>query len=676
MHSILLLALIACFLAIPGIAAALAAFQPGRVSIVTRLAAAFGLGYAVTGGCAFILSSAHAFRLASFLPFWLVVSAALWVLALRRSSLREHARAIGAEIRENRFPLLLGALVVAAVVAIHLGFLSYLGGPHYVYYLNGVEIANSHGVPASTLEYGQSWPPATDKIFLDAFTAILVLFSQNPLIGPGVLLLLSVLGAALGLWASALELGIRRVGGLLPLLLLANGLIFDTNFSNAFTEYRAEDFGRAVAFCALALGVVAIREGGWLNAIVAGAVLAAASGSHLIPALVVVLALTCVGLARLLYDGSLRARLATLRSGLAVGGSAAVIGLAIRVFAGGAFGLGGASNQAAYAAIHTRFDPTAYLYLGDFPPRDPPASGLHPYLAAQDVISSFTTGGFGTYLPLWQALLLLAAALAAAVVLFLRVRTDLRIVGLVGLGIFAGIVAVSLLFDYRYHIYIDATFGLRRLGNYSSLGLILAGLALLEGLILLLERTSQPVVIAAATAPVIFLTAWLLPSGGLSHHLSHVSRERLALVNWVRTHTPCGSRFLVNQRSEGTFTALTGREAITEGMGPFLRPDKLPYVISLMLAARNFYHHPQHNQAVLRQYGISYVVVARVGEMLGYSGPEGTAHYRALSQAPFLHAVYQTRAVTVYRVQGSQIGAPSPLLSGPYLHCLTGPAHF
>ena len=52
MHSLIVLAAVACVIAVPGIAAALAAFSPGEVAIVTRTAAAFGLGYAAAGGCA------------------------------------------------------------------------------------------------------------------------------------------------------------------------------------------------------------------------------------------------------------------------------------------------------------------------------------------------------------------------------------------------------------------------------------------------------------------------------------------------------------------------------------------------------------------------------------------------------------------------------------------------
>jgi hypothetical protein len=675
MHSVLLLALAACLLAVPGIGASLAAFQPGQVSIVTRAAAAFGLGYAAAGGCAFVLSSAHAFWLAGYLPLWAAVSVVLWVIALRRASLREHGRAALAEIRAQSLPLLMGALVVIAVLAVHTGYLDYLGGPHYVYYLNGVEIANSHGVPSQTLEYGQSWRPATDKIFLDAFTGVLVLFSQNYLIGPGVLLWLSVLGCALGLWAAAWELGLRRTGGLLPLLLLANGVIFNTNMSNGFTEYRAEDFGRAVAFCALALGIVAIREGRWQTAVLAGLVLAAASGSHLIPVLVVVLALTCVGVARLLSGADWRARFVALREGIIVGGTGAVVGLAIRVFAGGTFGLNGASNQAAYAAIHTWFDPTAYLYKGLFVPRDT-RSGLHAYHPLHKVVDGLINSGLGIYLPRWQVVLVFGAAVVAAVVLFVLVKTDLRIVGLVGLGIFVGIVVVTLAFNFKYHVYIDATFGYRRLGKYSSVGLILVGLALLEGLIMLLERTPPPVLVAGAVVPVLCLTAWLAPSSALSTHLTHVSHERLKLVNWIRAHTACGARFLVNQRSEGTLTTLAGRNAISEGMGPFLRPDKMGYVTSLMLGARNFYSDPQAHQAFLRQYNITYVIVARPRKLLGYLGPEGSANLSGLDAAPFLHRVYTRQSAIVYHVTGARAPAPSTLLRGHYLHCLTGPAKF
>jgi hypothetical protein len=666
-----------CMLAVPGVAASLAFFPPGELSIVTRSAAAFGLGYAVSGGCAFVLSAMHFFRLGLFIPVWLAASALLWFIALRRSSLRDHARAIISDIHTNAIPLLLGGSVVAAVLIARYGYIYVAGGPRYVYYLNGIEIANSHGVPSATLEYGQLWPPATDKILLDAFTGVFALVSHNSVIGPGVLLWVSALGSALGLWASAWELGLRRTGGLLPLVVLGNRLVLYTTHSlnQGYINYRAEDFGRAVAFCALALGIVAIREGGWRRAVVAGIVLGAASGSHLVPVVVVVIALCSVGVAELLRDQDMRARFATLRYGVALAAIAGSAGIVIRVFAGGSFGLGGASNQSTYAAIPTSFDPTAYLYAGSFRPLDPPESS-HWYMPPRRVIENLLTQPTGIHWTGLSVLLLFAGALLAAILLFWLVPTDLRTVGVVGLGVMTGVVCAALFFAYRYHVYINATFGVRRLAPYMAVGLALIGLGVVEALLVFTDRLPVPLPALAALVPVVLLTAWMLPSTGVSPRQERLSRELLQLTTWVRTQTPCGARFLVNQRPEGTMTALTGRVDLSEGMGPFLRVNQLPYVVNLMLGARNFYASPLSNESFLRQHNISYVVVSKVTGLIGYSGPIGETDISALNAAPFLQRMLETPGVLVYKVVGAHVPPVSPLLKGPYLHCIKEPAHF
>src|SRR5215467_11236086 len=609
MHSLIGLAVVACVIAVPGIAAALAAFSPGEVAIVTRTAAAFGLGYAAVGSCAFPLAAVHAFRLSFFFPLWLVVSAVLWVVALRRARIRDQITALIADVKKNLFPLLLGAAVVAAVLIVHVRYLSLLGGPRYVYYLNGLEIANSHGVPSATLEYGQSWAPATDKIFLDAFTGVVALISNNVAAGPGVLLWVSTFGTAIGLWATAWELGIRRVGGLLPLLLLSNQLILNAGLvTSDFTDYRSEDFGRAVAFCALALGIFAIRERRTRPAIIAGLVLAAASGTHLVLVVVVAIGLVSAGLAECLRAHGTRNRLAPFQYGIILAAVGGVGGLIIRVFAGGTFGLGGASSPATYSSIHTRFDPTAYLYYGGFIQRAKGGGGW--YLPPSQIFYRMMTGG-GFHSPAWALWVIFAAAVVGAVLLFLLARDELRDAGVVGLGIFLGVIVIALAFDFHFHVYIEATFGIRRLREMTSLGLIIIALGVIEGLIALLPRHRARLAVAVSAVVVIALAAWLLPNNSLHQDLRN-SHQRTVLINWMRTQTPCDARFLVNQRTEGAITSLTGRYALLEGMGPFLRVDKLPYVVSLLLSARQFFKNPQANEAFLRQHGITYVVVSRV----------------------------------------------------------------
>jgi len=690
-HSIVLLALVTCALAVPGIGASLAVFPPGEASIVTQLAAVFGLGYAASAGCAFLLAAAHAFHFGFFIALWLTVSAVLWVAALRRGSLRDRARALGEDFAANRLWLLLGALVIVVLLVLHFKFIQMLGASRYVYYQGGTQIANTGGVPSSSLEYGQSWPPATDKIVLDAFTGVVVLLDHSPALGPGVLLWISMLGSALGLWATGWELGLRRTSVLLPLLVVNNQVLpkIGSTFyhvtvlharhirvSTDFTEYRAEDFGRAVAYCALALGIYAIRKRKWGPALAAGVVLAAATGTHLIPAAVVAIALFFVGVAELLRAGGNRARLVVLRQFAVLTSACAVVAALIRLFAGGTFGLGGASNSSGYAALHMSFDPTAYLFSGAFVPWGPStAGGGHWYYGPWHVVSHIM-GGADINWPPWAIWLLFAAVLAAAVLLFLFAEGDLRIAGIVGGGLLAALIGTALFFSYNYYrIYVDGSFGYRRLQDFAMLGLAIVALAVLEVGLAYLGRYRPGVSLTAAVAIIVVLSVLVLPASAVSGPLGQVSRERVSLIDWLDRHTPCNARFLVNQRSEGPFTVLTGRFALLEGMGPFLRVDKLPYVINLFLAARHFFEDPLSHEAFLRQHDISYVVVTGQNQLLGYSGQTGNAS-KAIRTAPFLRPVLTWHYVTVYKVRGADPPPVSPLLKGPYIHCMRSPVRF
>ncbi len=670
MSSVVLLAFLACLLAIPGIPAAVIAMPRGQVSVITRSAVTFGLGYAASAGCAFALAVAHVFRLAGFIALWLVVSAALWILACWRRSLREQVTAIVADLSENRLLLLIGAVILAVLLIIHVRYLYVLNGPRYIYYLDGAQIANSHGVPATTLEYGQSWPPATDKILLDAFTGILVLLNPGTVVGPPVLLLVATAGTSIGLWAAGWELGLRRAAVLLPVLYLGNTLVGDPAIGIAYTDYRAEDFGRAVAFCGLAAGIAAVRERGWRLAVAAGMILAAASGTHLIPVVVVVLALCLAGLAEVGLDAPMRRRSQALLRLSWVGAVAGVLGIVIRVLAGGSFGLDGAENPGSYLAAHPAFDLTAYLYGGLM---IPPYSGQAQWYGAPGRVAEFMLTG-SIDLPGWRVWLLVAMALVAAAVLVLA--RQLRQLAVVGLGIVSGTVGLAILFSVSYDTYIEQTFGIRRLATYVALGVRLLMVGLAEGLFGVLDRALPRLATVLSALAVLGAAAWLLPTAAVSAQSAFDGQQRLALVNWVRTAAPCGARFLVNQRTEGTFTELTGRLAVLEGMGPFLRTRRLPYVVQLVLSAKRFFRAPLRHEMFLVRHRISYVVVASDFQELGYQAPIGRSNLRELNRARFLRRVFSTRSIVVYQVTGVPVRAPSPLLRGPYLHCLTSPVRF
>jgi hypothetical protein len=363
-----------------------------------------------------------------------------------------------------------------------------------------------------------------------------------------------------------------------------------------------------------------------------------------------------------------------LRQGAVLGGVFVLLAVLTRLLAGGTFGLGGASNPASYRAMHLSFDPTEYLFTGRFV-RWGAAGHGHWYVPASRVVSDIMIGP-GTAWPAWGLWLLVAGSALTGVLLLLLAPADLRITGMVGAGLLAGLTGTALLFAYHYHVYVDATFGVRRLPDFATLGLAILALGLLEALLAWLSPYLRKASLALPAVMVTLLSVWVLPASAATQPLGLVSHNRIVLVNWLRTHTPCNARFLVNERTEGAFTALTGRFALLEGMGPFLRPDKLGYVISLFLAARQFFQAPLSHQAFLSQHGISYVVVVRQSQLLGYGGPTGKANMPAIRAAPFLHPVLVKPYVIVYQVQGARPPPGSPLLSGPYLHCITSRVHF
>jgi len=353
---------------------------------------------------------------------------------------------------------------------------------------------------------------------------------------------------------------------------------------------------------------------------------------------------------------------------LSAGGVSLVLAIMIRAFAGGSFGLEGAQNTAGYARTHTAFDPTAYLYGGSSVARNRALWNTRPWRVVQYMASG------SAHPPAWELWLLLGLPVVAAAVLLLR--AEYRPLAVTGFGLMAGTIAVGLLFAVHYHTYIEQTFGIRRLTSYVIIGFLLLAIGLAELGLQLLGRSAPRTCAAVALAVVVALGAWLLPSTAVSRQQSFLAQQRTRLVDWMRTATPCDARFLTNQRTEGPFTALTGRFTLTEGMGAFLRTQQLPYVVGLMLRTQRFFRSPAGDEKFLREHDISFVVVARGYQELGYAAPIGPPNYRQLAAVPFLQLVFSTRSILVYQVVGARSVPVSPLLKGPYLHCVRSRIRF
>jgi hypothetical protein len=204
------------------------------------------------------------------------------------------------------------------------------------------------------------------------------------------------------------------------------------------------------------------------------------------------------------------------------------------------------------------------------------------------------------------------------------------------------------LFSLRYHLYIPAWFGVRRLFDYSSIPFVLLALALAEGGLLASRRVRSWMAPVAGSVVVLLVAAALLADG----RAKSPDPRAVTLVqgfDWIREHTSCAARFLPNVHSEGVFEALTGRVAVLEGATPFLRPVILEPIVRLLLQARDFFHNPESHEAFLAAQGVDYVVLLAAGHV-GYREPIGTPDGAALARLPSLRQVFTNDGMTIYRV--------------------------
>jgi hypothetical protein len=668
----------AAIVLVPGTGAALAVHRPGEVGPVTRAALCFGLGCVVSGGVAFGLAIAHVLSATSFLVSLGVVTALLWSVPIRRDGLRQHGRALAVACRKDPWPLAAGLLVLVAFAVVRLTVAPLLHlqtSTAWRYWADAVEIADAGKIPSRVLQYGMASPSVVNKVYLNALNAgISYAIGKEPLSGMAALNWIGSIGLAFALWSLGREMGLRLLAGVLPIVLLSNNLVLNAEFTQDLTTYKAETFSRMVALLGAAIAVRALRSRkGWKDALLAGVLLGVAAGIHIIPVIVAVALVVAYALAAFIVDRDL---VGTVRIALAAAGVTLAMGAAILVLPHGDVGLKGAAAPGGYDVFAEGFDPTLYLNGGVLPGKR--AVGPRTfYLSPGRALDRYVHSAVGASARRWRHDTLLVAGLVvggllAALAVLLVFPRELRPSGLAAWGLGAAIVGLAWLFSLRYHLYIPAWFGVRRLFDYSSIPLVLVALAIVEGALVAVGRWRSWLPAVAAAAVVVLVAVPLLVDG----RPEGPNPRAVALIqgfDWIRANAPCDARLLADEHSEGAFEALTGRVAVLEGATPFLRPAILQPIVRLLLQARDFFHDPQAHQAFLRARAVDFVVVLSGGHV-GYRETIGTTNSAALAGLSSLERVFANSGMTIYRVTGATSTAGRPDPAGfPGYDCLRGP---
>jgi hypothetical protein len=654
---------IAALLLVPGAGAALAIAAPERISIESRIALAFGLGYGLVAGVAMLLALAHVFSRAVFIAGVVLAMGAVWALALRRASPRAHVSALVAQAREAPFTLAAGIAVLLAVIGtrpLYPSGSSLAVRSAWRYWADGLEVAEAGRVPAETQQWGLEIPTTVSKVVLNAFEGGLsFLLGPEPLPAMHAILVVTAVGLVAVFLALGRELGFGVFAPLVPVIavLAPEALPIADEIANDLKWYTAEDMGRLGAFSALLVGIHALRsrEGRW-PAVVTGVLLAIAGLTHLVPTLVAGLMLTLYALALLVADRSALRRLAATGAVAAAVFGVAYVG--VLGASGGDLGWQRATSGASFEGFPPRVDPTRSFARGRLTPR---REKQGHFLISPRVLlrlygaEALDRRGWGQ-----TGVLVLAALAVASAALALRARALFPAV-VIGWGLAATIPAVALFFSYRYDTVVPGDWGSRRLYGYVGLVLALLVPAILQALAgasnsLLLA--SRPLVRGRRAAGAMLAAA----IGGLAvwAALDRLPRDRslaraeagIAVMERVANAVPCGTRMLVNARTAGTWEAMTGRRAVTEGHAPYLRPEVMERVLPVLLGANRFFGEPSANREFLERQRIRYLVAVEPGVWIGTKGQREpqTGDADAIASLPGVRPVFRDRLVSVFAV--------------------------
>jgi hypothetical protein len=656
------IAVVAALLLVPGAGAALALAPPGAISIESRIALAFGLGYGLVAGTATLLALAHVFNLGTYVAGVVLATVAVWVTALRRASLREHAAAWRSQARAAPFALAAGLALLLAVAVTRplypseasLGIRS-----SWRYWADGLEVAAAGHVPAQTQQWGIEFPTTVSKIVLNSFGGgISLLLGPEPLPAMHAILVVTTVGVVAALLALGRELGLQVFAPLVPaiLALTPDRLPLSDEIANDLKFYTAEDMGRMAAFAALLAGIYAVRSQSRAAAVVTGLLLAAAGLSHLVPALVAGLVLTLYVLGNAILDRRLLKR--TLATGAVIAAVFGVSYVAVIGSSGGDLGFQRATSGTSFSGVPPGVDATRSFTQGRYvelkaeqgyfliPPRE---------LGRRYLAQMADRQGVSRYVLL--ALLTLALA---SVVLVLRVRSFLPLV-VVAWGSTATILAVALLFSLRYDTVVPGDWGARRLYGYGAFVPALLVPALLEALTRPLARRSWVALPALSLAAGVLAIAAVVDRIPPDRELAG-AQDGLAVIERVSEFVPCDARMVSNARTAGTWEATTGRRAVTEGHAVFLRPQVMGRVLPVLISANEFFDDPIANRDFLDEQGIEYIVVVKPGVQIGTDGArrpaEGDAD--AIAALPGVEAVHRDPLVSIFSVGPSSTASAAP----------------
>ena len=694
--------IVLAYLLVPGTGICLATGVARMRGPVTFLALSLGCGFAAVASISFVLVLLGLLTLPAVAIIWTLTSAAAWVVALTTNAVGAHIRRWRRAIADDPWSTLAAVATIVGVGAVRWTYppIANMGATAMRYWADALEIADAGRIPAETLQWGTLLRPATSKSVLNSFNAgISLLTGRGPLDSMGILLFIVSVSLVIVMIALLWALGLKRLAPLGALALFANQ-VTGSELTADLTRNLAENWGRLAALVGIILAIFALRRpsedragaGDAADAdpvrpsdlVIAGWVLGAAAGTHLVAAATGALFILAYAVGQMAIRGSPRA---TLSRTVGVGAVAFVVATLSLALPAGDLGFGGAGGDAAYQDLRAElglsptFDPTRFLVTSELEqPLDDETLGI------DDVAMAFAYRAAGRnvqvvtperVLPPWALIMPIALVFLIVVMVLVWGPNDARVTVLCASVFAAFLFLGGVAFALRYDLYALERFGNRRLFNYAMVPYVIVFLAGAEGVLRWIAargRVQMRLVSIGACGLVVASMLVFLPSAGWPKVEKIDSlREQIALLRWIGEHVPCEGRVLADRRTLGTFQTMTGHAAVLEGMGPHVRPEVLTRAIGELFLATDFFEDPRAGRRYLKERGVAIVVATRpFADFAGWRRV-GRLRPHPFRDIGFLRRVYTSPVGFVFRVKGSVPDPSLPAVEGrPGYRCTAG----
>jgi hypothetical protein len=518
----------------------------------------------------------------------------------------------------------------------------------WYYWELGRALNQAGGIPGPVREYGWDvrWLP--DYIYFNGFSEA---FSA----------LMSPVDAAVAMQAWRIPLALAGLGSLYLVarlwlrrssaVLAVAGTAMSFLFLGKFNTYKPESLGIVVGLLACWLIVMGLRNrrGSW--AIVGGVALGAAVAIHAIAATVLAFLVVGACLAEIWDSRGLRTRL------FAAAASAAVITVLVVLATGTALQgrplvVTDASRPTAGRAVDATWTYLEYSN-GRFTYRPPPTPAAQLGRAARPWPGISLDGLNGVWLAWLAGLGLALVALYGD----RQARMGLLAILLATASLAAGIAYFALFFT----TYVPQHTGLVRFAQYIPL---VAGFGvgfIFEGHVLAWERITRSKIsryfeaVAAAVAIAVIIPV----TDGEFRMDRGIEEPGQEAIEQLARLAPAGDVVLSNSLTNGTLEFFTHLEAPLEGRQPLLEePALLDHANATLLAAHRFFG-PEHDDTILSDLGVRWVLVADRPRTLGGTASLGGSVASAATD-PRLVERWVGTGVALFEV------VPPDRISGPH----------